>query len=428
MQIPTPWQKRTLWTAITGLSLLVIAALVALVIYLVGKALSFLQPLLLPVAVAGVLAYLMEPLVAWLVQRKIPRVPSVIIVFAVFIMAIAGVLIWVVPALYDQSVRFGKDVPGIVSKVRFLIEDNARKYAPRLPDWGPFKREPHTTPTPSPLASPASPSPSPSLSLSTGIAKPQQTPEPTDPMDVLFGPEAQKWLQDQIPALSAKAWQIVQGSIGGFLGAFGFIVGLFIVPVYLFFFLKDADNIAENWSGYLPLRASRFKDEVVVVTEEINGYLIAFFRGQLLVSIIDGVLTGTALIIMGLPFALLIGLMVCFLCIIPYLGIILCWLPAVIIAAIEFKDWQHPLAVTIIFIAVQQIEGIFISPKIVGDSVGLHPMTIIISVFAWSLLLGGLLGAILAIPLTATLKVLLTRYVWAKRAKDDAFVLAANEP
>ncbi|HEY5751614.1 MAG TPA: AI-2E family transporter [Chthoniobacterales bacterium] len=421
MQIPTPWQKRTLWTAITGLSLLVIAGLVVLVIYLTGKTLSFLQPLLLPVAVAGVLAYLMEPLVAWLVQRKIPRVPSVIIVFAVFIMAITGILIWVVPAIYDQSVRFGKDVPGIVSKVRVLIEDNARKYAPRLPDWGPFKREHKETPPPSPTPLSLS-TPVPGATPESGLPQLEPAPAVTDPMNVLFGPEAQKWLQDQIPAVSAKAWQIVQGSIGGFLGVFGFIVGLFIVPVYLFFFLKDADNIAENWSGYLPLRASRFKDEVVVVIEEINGYLIAFFRGQLLVSIIDGILTGTALIIMGLPFALLIGLMVCFLCIIPYLGIILCWLPAVIIAAIEFKDWQHPVAVTVIFIAVQQIEGIFISPKIVGDSVGLHPMTIIISVFAWSLLLGGLLGAILAIPLTATLKVLLTRYVWLKPAKDDSLV------
>ncbi|HEY5895268.1 MAG TPA: AI-2E family transporter [Chthoniobacterales bacterium] len=425
MQTPTPWQKRTLWTAITGLSMLVIAALVVLVIYLTGKTLSFLQPLLLPVAVAGVLAYLMEPLVAWLVQRKIPRVPSVIIVFAVFIMAITGVLIWVVPAVYDQSVRFGKDVPGIVSKVRVLIEENARKYAPRLPDWGPFKREHKATPSPAPLSLAT---PAPTAPQESELAKPEPSPEATDPMNVLFGPEAQKWIQDQIPTVSAKAWQIVQGSIGGFLGAFGFIVGLFIVPVYLFFFLKDADNIAENWSGYLPLRASRFKDEVVVVIEEINGYLIAFFRGQLLVSIIDGILTGTALLIMGLPFALLIGLMVCFLCIIPYLGIILCWLPAVIIAAIEFKDWQHPLAVTIIFIAVQQIEGIFISPKIVGESVGLHPMTIIISVFAWSLLLGGLLGAILAIPLTATLKVLLTRYVWLKTEKDEPLVPAVNGP
>ena len=84
------------------------------------------------------------------------------------------------------------------------------------------------------------------------------------------------------------------------------------------------------------------------------------------------------------------------------------------------------LAVTIIFIAVQQIEGIFISPKIVGDSVGLHPMTIIISVFAWSLMLGGLLGAILAIPLTAMLKVLLGRYVWQNQNTASLILTAES--
>jgi predicted PurR-regulated permease PerM len=76
--------------------------------------------------------------------------------------------------------------------------------------------------------------------------------------------------------------------------------------------------------------------------------------------------------------------------------------------------------VTGIFVVVQQIDGLFITPKIVGESVGLHPMTVIVSVFMWSLLMGGLLGAILAVPLTATLKVLLKRYVWEKRLRAEA--------
>jgi len=91
----------------------------------------------------------------------------------------------------------------------------------------------------------------------------------------------------------------------------------------------------------------------------------------------------------------------------------------VIIALAQWPgELWAPVAVTVIFIAVQQIEGIFIAPKIVGDSVGLHPMTVIVSMVAWSLLLGGLLGAILAVPLTATLKVLLKRYVWEQRIKQ----------
>jgi predicted PurR-regulated permease PerM len=84
--------------------------------------------------------------------------------------------------------------------------------------------------------------------------------------------------------------------------------------------------------------------------------------------------------------------------------------------------WVFPLVVTGIFVAVQQVDGLFITPKIVGESVGLHPMTVIVSVFVWTLLMGGLLGAIVAVPMTATLKVLLRRYIWQRKLLADAAV------
>ena len=141
-------------------------------------------------------------------------------------------------------------------------------------------------------------------------------------------------------------------------------------------------------------------------------------------SLINGTATGIGLVIVGLDFGLLIGLMLCFLGIIPYLGIVLCWIPAVIIASVQGGVgtwipgdpwWVFPLVVTAIFTVVQQVDGLFITPKIVGESVGLHPMTVIVSVFVWSLLMGGLLGAILAVPMTATIKVLLRRYIWQRK-------------
>jgi predicted PurR-regulated permease PerM len=75
--------------------------------------------------------------------------------------------------------------------------------------------------------------------------------------------------------------------------------------------------------------------------------------------------------------------------------------------------------VTVIFIVIQNLEGMFYAPRIVGSSVGLHPMTVIVSIFVWGLLIGGLLGPILAVPLTATVKVLLTRYVWGRRLREQ---------
>jgi predicted PurR-regulated permease PerM len=102
--------------------------------------------------------------------------------------------------------------------------------------------------------------------------------------------------------------------------------------------------------------------------------------------------------------------------IIPYLGAILTIVPSVLLAAIQFKDWLHPLLVVAIFVVVQMTEGLVISPKIMGDRVGLHPMTIIVAVLVGTTLMGGILGGVLAIPLTAALRVLMFRYVWKKRS------------
>ena len=155
------------------------------------------------------------------------------------------------------------------------------------------------------------------------------------------------------------------------------------------------------------------------VLSQINSYIVAYFRGQLLVCLVDGILIGTALTLFGLNFAPLIGVMVVVLTMVPYIGIIICWVPAVLIAAFQWGDWLHPIGVTLIFIVIQNLEGIFYAPRIVGNYVGLHPMTVIVSIFVWGLLIGGVLGPLLAVPLTATIKVLLARYVWSRRLREE---------
>jgi predicted PurR-regulated permease PerM len=167
--------------------------------------------------------------------------------------------------------------------------------------------------------------------------------------------------------------------------------------------------------------------------KEINSYLIAFFRGQMLVSCIDGLLVGIALTIFGLPYALLIGVFVALLGLLPYVGNLLCWIPAVLISLAHFSVpenqqawlgsmssniWIYPVIVSVIFVGVQQVNSFVTAPKIVGDSVGLHPMTVIFSVFFWTLLLGGALGTLLAVPLSASVKVLFRRYIWERKLNE----------
>ena len=235
-------------------------------------------------------------------------------------------------------------------------------------------------------------------------------------------------LEQALPTVLEKFWGILKKSIGGFLGVTGFLLSLILVPIYLFFLLNEKPRIQQRWKEYLPLRASPFRDEVADVLSEINRYVTAYFRGQLLVCLVDGILIGTALTIFGLNFAPLIGVLVVILTMIPYIGVIICWIPAVLIAAFQWGDWTHPIIVTAIFIVVQNLEGIFYAPRIVGNYVGLHPMTVIVSIFVWGLIIGGVIGPLLAVPLTATIKVLLARYVWKRRLRERPVELAEVAP
>jgi predicted PurR-regulated permease PerM len=397
---PTPWQKKMLWNAITSFSLLVIAGIVVFTLYVATQILLFLQPLLLPVAVAGVIAYLLEPVVSFLARRKMPRLLAVVLVFGAFVLGGVLLFVGVVPSIYTESVKFSSDLPGYLERGWGAIDGFLEQNLQKLPQIGG---------TPASDQSVASkPPPQSTSNTPTGRLERYQ--------DNPYVQQSLQYLKDQLPTLVQRTWTLVQTSLTGVFGVFGFMVGLLIVPIYLFFFLKEFPRIAQTWSNYLPLRRSEFKDEFVSVLTEINGYLINFFRGQLVVALINGLLLAIGLSILRLQFGFLIGLGFAFFGIIPYVGYIICYIPAILVAFAQFNDWWHPLWVTIIFfLMIAQIDGLVTTPRIVGNSVGLHPMTVILSVFLWTLVLGGLLGAILAIPLTATLKVLLHRYVWDRQ-------------
>lgn len=387
MKHPTPFQHKFFWAAVTALSFLAIAAVVTLVGSIIVKGISFLQPVLIPVAVAAILAFLLEPVVKFSMRLRLSRLASIVIVYVAFACFFLGLIIYIAPPVYRQSIALAQNFPSYMTKTEALATSTLNQLQ-KLTEFDPFdaKQEPHS-------------------------AGDQMTVIVRDAIK-----EAGAWIQQKFPDLAVEAGRFVQRSLGGFLGVFGFLLSMILVPIFLFFFLRDSASIADNWSRYLPMRASPLKSEIVSLVGEINSYLISFFRGQLIVSLIDGVMIAVALLFLGLDFAILIGIMVGVLGLIPYLGMMICYIPAVIIAAAQFGDLMHPLLVTLIFILANNIDGIFIAPKIVGESVGLHPLTVIFSVLAWSLILGGLLGAILAVPLTATLKVLLKRYFWDRPA------------
>lgn len=386
---PTPFQKKICWAGLTSLAAMAGVSVILTAGWGVVWLCSYLKPVLTPVAIAAVLAYLLTPVVALLCKWRLPRTWAVIVVFVLFTAGLALIGVTLVPAIAHQGSIFASKIPAYSQKITLLAKGSAGEIQ-RLSTL-----KANTTITRS-LLEDLSPE---NLKLHAfGLAN--------DGLD---------WVQQKLPVIATAAGSFLQKSIGGVFGVLGFLLSLVLVPVFLFFFLIESPAIASNWSRYLPLRASPLKQEIVSLLDEINTYLIHFFRGQLLVSLIDGAIVGAALFaFLRLDFSFLIGLMVGILCLIPYLGMALCLIPAMLIALAQYGDLMHPVWVLVIFAVAHNLDGIFISPKVIGESVGLHPMTVIISVFAWTIVLGGLLGALLAVPLTATLKVLLRRYFWDK--------------
>jgi predicted PurR-regulated permease PerM len=433
---PTAWQRKTMWAALSAIFIVLLVGIVGAAIWGASSLIKFLQPILIPVAIAIILAYLLDPVVTHLSERRMSRTNAIVLIFMIAFLAIAAFVAWLVPTVSLQGAAVARELPTYTNKARDQVVDWIYRYnntfgqaptgkgkstyaAKSFVDWL------LASPTPAPQASIAPAD----ASADEVIASPppNETIAPTPPkLSSAERARIQDWVERQLPNLQRqlpywtdKIWTLLKTSIGGFLGVTGFLLSLVMVPIYLFFLLKERPAIETRWKEYLPLRNSPLKDEVATVLMQINNYIIAYFRGQLLVCLIDGMLIGTALLMLGLNFAPLIGLLVVFLTMIPYVGIVVCWVPAVLIALAQWGDWTHPLIVTAVFFGIQNLEAIFIAPRIVGNSVGLHPMTVIVSIFVWGLLIGGLLGPILAVPLTATIKVLLARYVWGRRLREQ---------
>jgi predicted PurR-regulated permease PerM len=446
-EYPTPWQRKTMWAALTAVFVVFLFVILGAAIWAGASVISFLQPILIPVAIAMILTYLLDPLVTKMSRGTLSRTKAVLLLFVIAFVALGGLLAWIVPVISVQSANFAKEVPAYTQRARDRIVDliyrfdqtfgllggaHGKSPSTSLTNWLVGSPSPSVQPTatapkggaPSPSGSPSGPSPA----IETIAPNPQRLSGVERQRIQAYVEKQMPKLEQALPTLMEKFWEILKRSIGGFLGIAGFLLSLILVPIYLFFLLKEKPRIEEKWKDYLPLRASPLKDEVAEVLSQINSYVVAYFRGQLLVCLVDGILIGTALTLFGLNFAPLLGVMVVVLTMIPYIGIIICWVPAVLVAAFQWGDWLHPIGVTLIFIIIQNLEGMFYAPRIVGNYVGLHPMTVIVSIFVWGLLIGGVLGPLLAVPLTATIKVLLARYVWGRRLREEVMESIEDVP
>jgi len=411
---PTSKQARVIWFAVTGIAAAVLVVLVLALIWGLGQAMHLLSPVVWPLALAGVIAYLLDPVVDYLEARGLSRTRAIICVFSLAVVLLLGMLSSVVPQLVTETRDLAERIPGYARKLRERIEEWANhppaivsKFIGHSPPLGSTNIDQASKTNTTDVVSETNAPPT----AGTAPSAPAQRSVWDQALDKDALHTATGWLAKMAPRLGS--W--VFGQVTKVASWLGVLAGLALIPVYAFYFLLEKRGIESKWTDYLPVAKSEFKDELVFVLKSINGYLIVFFRSQVLVAVCDGILYTIGFIIIGLPYSVLLGVLAIGLTMIPFLGAMATCALALILAFVQYGDWQHPGLVLLVFAVVQTLEGFVISPKIMGDRVGLHPLTIIVAVMAGTTLLGGILGGVLAIPLTAAARVLMFRYVWKKR-------------
>jgi predicted PurR-regulated permease PerM len=203
-----------------------------------------------------------------------------------------------------------------------------------------------------------------------------------------------KALQVSGERLSHSTVQMFQSAAGLFAWA--------VFPIYLAFFLMAKPFEPKQVGEFMPFLKKKTKEDMIYLFEQFIDILLTFFRGQIIIALAQGVLFAIGFAVVGLPYGIVIGMALGLLNIIPYLGSIAGLGVAIPLA--YFGDEGSILRVVlvlIVFSAVQAIEGYLLTPKIMGNRTGLHPALIIFAIFFWGVALGGILGMMLAIPLTA---------------------------
>ena len=197
---------------------------------------------------------------------------------------------------------------------------------------------------------------------------------------------------------------ILWSSVAGLFSFILLLANLVIIPVVMFYLLRDYDLINKKMLSFVPARS---REQVLSLIKEVDGVLAGFVRGQLMVGLIMAGLYSIGLFFCGTPMSLFIGLLAGLASLVPYLGLVFGFVPAAILTFMQTQDWVLVFGVAGVFVVVQGLEGMIITPRIVGEKIGLHPVAIILAV-----LLGaeffGLVGVIVSVPVAAALNVLFT--------------------
>ena len=343
-------------TLLLGLNIFILSKISFLFIPVI----DFLSVVMLPVILSGLLFYLLNPLVDLMEKYKINRVLAISIIFVIIaILLIIGLAV-AIPNLQRQVVIFAQNVPSYLEDADRVINDLVTKHLPD--DFRP--------------------------QLEQVLAN--------------FSTQATAWASN----ISSKAVNWVSALISGTSQV---IVALIIMPFMLFYLLRDGKGLRDYITQFLP---NKLREPVGKVLSDVNQQLSNYVRGQITVAFIVAIMFIILFKIIGLRYAVTLGITAGFLNLVPYLGSFLAMIPALVLGLIAGPVML--LKVIIVFIVEQTIEGRFVSPLILGSQLNIHPITILF-VLLTSGSMFGIWGVLLGIPIYASAKVVISEiFDWYK--------------
>lgn len=313
-----------------------------------------LMPTLKPFLIAALLAYLSNPLVQRLQRWHLPRTLAVTLVFALTFALIALMVGFIVPLVEAQILELLTNLPKAVAFIQTVA----------VPKLGQIAGHYDLTP---------------SLQI--------------DPLTSVL---SQHWQQT-----GRYIWSVWQHVSHSSLALFAWVVDLLLIPVVTFYLMRDWPRLMAQVADLLPRKAA---PKIIQIGQECEAVLGAFFRGQLMVMMALAVVYSLGLSLTGLSLSLLIGLSAGILSIVPYLGFSIGLISALLAALVQFPDHLHLLYVLIVFVIGNALEGMVLTPWLVGDKIGLHPVAVIFALLAGGQLFG-FIGILLALPVASVLMV-----------------------
>lgn len=320
----------------------VLAAAAAVVVMFLWSVRAVLYPFVLALAIT----YIMNPLVNYGQGKGLSRLWAIIAAYLLVFGGLGVLLYYIVPPITRELQRFGQDMPAITMRTEAFILDWQQRY--------------HNSPLP---------------------------------------PMLRDTADNAIRDVSVAIQDMIGGLANSVVKLFAHLLGILLAPILAFYLLLDWQSIARHSLRLVP---QQWRRRLLMLVKDVDHVLSGVIRGQLLVAVIVGVLISLGLFLLRVKFAVLIGILAGALDIIPYFGAFIGATPAVGLALLE-SPWLA-VKVVLLFFLVHQLEGSIIGPQIMGESVGLHPVTVIFALFIGGEL-AGLWGMLLAVPVAAVLKV-----------------------